>query len=360
MKIDFVISSLTGGGAERVLSILANSFAKRSNYQITIITLLNDTCAYDIDKSITRVTLTKNKKLIGHTLGSIINLTQYYKSKSNRPDFIISFMTLNSLIALLPAKLYNIKVMAQEHTHHEWDMEGRGFISRFTKKYIYRWASIVTVLTSYDLNFYKSRGINVMVLPNPCGFKALTKAPVKNQKVILAIGDLERYDVKGFDNLLMLIAPVLHQHKDWILKIAGSGDTGLAILKKLATENDISDKVEFTGFVNDIPALMSKSSIFVLSSRTEGLPMGLIEAMSQGMACIAYDCVTGPSDIITHEVDGLLIPNQDHSEMQKGIETLINHEELRAGLGTNALKASKKYEISEIINVYEELFKVLD
>lgn len=357
MKIDFIISSLQGGGAERVLSIIANNFAKKNGYKITLITLLNDASPYEFDNSIQRVSLTKNKKLLGHTLGSIISLSLYYKNRKNRPDIIISLMTLNNLIAILSGKLYGIKVMAQEHTNHHRNMEGRKYISLFTKKYVYKLADIVTVLTNYDIDYYRSNGVNVAVLPNPCSFKPVSKISIKKEKTILAIGTLDRYQIKGFDNLIQLIAPVLNKHKNWVLKIAGSGDQGLKVLRNLALQFKIDKQVEFVGFVNDIPKLIQDASIFVLSSRTEGLPMGLIEAMSQGIACIAFDCVTGPSDIISHNIDGILINNQDKLEMSKGIEDLMNNETKRFRLASNAIRNIKRYEITQVIELYEQIFK---
>jgi GalNAc-alpha-(1->4)-GalNAc-alpha-(1->3)-diNAcBac-PP-undecaprenol alpha-1,4-N-acetyl-D-galactosaminyltransferase len=283
-------------------------------------------------------------------------LLQYYREDKNRPDIIISFLTLTNFIAILVAKFYSIKIIAQEHTHHLRHMEGRKILTNITKKYIYRWADSVTVLTKFDVEYYKSYGIKVLVMPNPCSFGAITNYSSEREKVILAVGGLDRYHLKGFDNLIHLIAPVLNKYPDWQLKILGSGEHGLEYLKKLAKENNILDKIIFTGFVQNVSEVMKKSSIFVLSSRNEGLPMVLIEAMSQGMACIAYNCKTGPSDIIEDDINGLLIEDQNMSKMQNSLIEFIRNEALRKRLSIEGIKSLKKYNISEITKRYEVLF----
>src|SRR5690606_31234204 len=110
--------------------------------------------------------------------------------------------------------------------------------------------------------------------------------------------------------------PIFRDHKEWVLKVVGGGDKGLDYLNQLAVKYSIKNQIIFTGFRKDVNSIMRESEIFILSSRFEGLPMVLLEAMSQGMACIAYDCKTGPADIIEHGKNGLLINDQDIKAMQ--------------------------------------------
>jgi glycosyltransferase involved in cell wall biosynthesis len=196
-------------------------------------------------------------------------------------------------------------------------------------------------------------------MPNPCTFTPLINDSVNREKVILSIGNLNRYHHKGFDNLIKLSAPILKNNKDWVLKIIGGGDNGKEILSKLVVDHDIEEQVIFTGFRNDINKVMQESSIFILPSRFEGLPMVLLEAMSQGMACIAYDCKTGPADIIDHEENGLLIKDQDMPEMQDGLTLLLRDEELRRNLGQKAIKSLSKYSVENVGRLWEDLFKSL-
>lgn len=356
MKVDFIISSLGGGGAERVLALMVNSLAKNPKNKISVITLFESKEGYKLDPSINRVKLKKTKFIPSHTLRSIINLSRYYKDKSNRPDVIVSFVTLTNLITIVVAKLFSIKIIAQEHNSYLRYMKGRKRITDFTKKHVYKRANIITVLTSFDIEFYKKHGSNVYVMPNPCSFKSIVDNSHKREKVILAAGHLNRYHHKGFDNLILLMVPIFKENPNWKLKIAGSGDEGLKYLTKLAKENNLLNKIVFTGFINNISEVMHESSIFILPSRFEGLPMVLLEAMSQGTTCISYNCKTGPSDIIENNINGLLIEDQNISKMQNGLRELINNEELRYKLSNEGIKSLDKYHISEITKRYEDLF----
>ncbi|MEO5991188.1 MAG: glycosyltransferase family 4 protein [Ferruginibacter sp.] len=356
MKIDFIIGSLGGGGAERVFAIMVNSLAKNMTNEITVITLFQRKEEYIISPKIKRVKLKKTDFIPSHTLRSIINLSRHYKNKSNRPDIIVSFLTLNNLISIIVANFYSIKIIAQEHNSYLRFMKGRKRISYFTKKHIYKRADVVTVLTSFDIEFYTRHGVNVYVMPNPCTFQPIEENSHNREKTILAAGHLNRFDHKGFDNLIELIAPILKEYPDWRLKIAGSGDEGLKHLTKIAEENKILDKILFTGFIDNISDVMYQSSIFILSSRYEGLPMVLLEAMSQGMVCISYNCKTGPSDIIEHNKNGILIEDQNMEMMKKGLLELLKDEKLRYRLSREGIKSLDKYHISVITKRYEDLF----
>jgi len=356
MKIDFIISSLSGGGAERVLALMANSLAKNPKNKISVITLFESNNGYKLEPAINKVKLKRINFFPSHTLNSIINLSRYYKTKSNRPDIIVSFITLTNFIAIIVAKMYSIKIIAQEHNSYLRYMKGRKHISNFTKKYIYKKADVITVLTSFDVDFYEYFGANVYVMPNPCSFKPIADNSHNRKKTILAVGQLDRYNHKGLDNLIKLMVPIFQDFPDWQLKIAGSGNIGLKLLTELAEEHNILQKIVFTGFINNVSEVMHQSSIFILPSRYEGLPMVLLEAMSQGMACISYNCKTGPSDIIENNVNGLLIEDQNISEMQNGLRKLIIDKELRNRLSSKGITSLSKYDIRSVTQRYENLF----
>lgn len=356
MKLDFIISSLGGGGAERVLTLMVNSLAKNPNHEISVITLFNTKDNYELDSKINRVRLKHIKYVPSHTFRSIVSLSQYYKSKSNRPDIIISFITLTNLIAIIVAKFFSIRVIAQEHNSYLRHMKGRKRITKITKKHIYKLADVITVLTAFDIEFYQKHGVNVSVMPNPCSFNPITQNSHSRDKIILAVGNLDRYHHKGLDNLIKILPPIFKEYPNWKLKIAGAGNQGLIYLKKLADEHHISDKIIFTGFINNVSEVMYESSIFILPSRFEGLPMVLLEAMSQGMSCISYDCKTGPSDIIENNKNGLLIEDQNIDQMQNGLKKLLSDEKLRLRLSKESIKSLEKYNIKTITNQYEVMF----
>lgn len=243
MKIDFIISQLGGGGAERVLTLMVNSLAKNPKNKISVITLFEANEDYKLNPAINRIRLKQTNFIPSHTFRSIINLSRFYKNKSNRPDVIVSFVTLTNLIAIVVAKLFSIKIIAQEHNSYLRYMKGRKRTTNFTKKYVYKKADVVTILTEFDIDFYKKHGVNVYVMPNPCSFKPIVENSHKRENTILAVGHLNRYHHKGLDNLIELIVPIFKEHPNWNLKIAGSGDEGLKYLTQLAEKNNILEKL---------------------------------------------------------------------------------------------------------------------
>ena len=353
MKIDFIIGSLTGGGAERVLVLLGNYFAE-NGHTVRIITFY-DGDAYELDSRISRVRL-HDGKIKNHKIRSLINLFGFYKKKSNRPNVIISFITQTNLISIIIAKIYGINIIVSEHNSYLRAQHPKN-LTNFTRTFLYPLANYLTVLTSFDIDYYKKKKVNVVVMPNPCSFTPIVEHNKTKDKTILAIGNLDRYHHKGFDNLLSLVAPVLKNHKDWTLKIIGGGEKGLKFLTKLVNQHNIQNQVIFTGFRKDVNQIMERSEVFILSSRYEGLPMVLLEAMSQGMACIAYDCKTGPADIIENDINGLLIEDQNIEAMQKGLEKLICNEKLRFNLSCNATKTIDKFSLENIGQQWVQLFQ---
>ncbi|WP_138434048.1 glycosyltransferase family 4 protein [Winogradskyella algicola] len=349
MKIDFLVNSLVPGGAERVLVLLANFF-KKQGHDVTIITF-NEPEIWKPDPEITRARL-HDGKIKNHMVRSLVNLTKYYSKKKNRPDVLISFMIQTNLIGILVSKLYRIKVIASEHNNH---LKETDRIGRMTRKYFYRLANKLTVLTHFDKIHYDKLGVDTYVMPNPCTFDIYEEEVRKREKIILAVGALNRYHHKGFDNLIKLIAPILKKHKDWKLKLVGGGTKGTNFLKALVDEHNIQDKVIFTGFSTEVSDIMKKSDIYIMTSRWEGLPMVLIEAMSQGLVCISYDCKTGPSEIIENETNGILVEDQNIEEMSLKLEELINNPDKRNKLAKAATESLDRYDISSIYDRYMKI-----
>ena len=201
MRIDFILSSLIGGGAERVLVILANFFAQKS-YKVRIITF-NDGEAYTLDSNITRIKL-HNGKIKNHKIRSLKNLYGFYKNRNNRPDVVISFITQTNFISIIIAKIFRIKIIVSEHNSYLQAQQPK-VLTNFTRTFLYPFANYLTVLTKFDIDYYKRKKVKVVVMPNPCSFQSLRKSKLKRQKTILAIGNLDRYHHKGFDNLIKLI-----------------------------------------------------------------------------------------------------------------------------------------------------------
>ena len=126
------------------------------------------------------------------------------------------------------------------------------------------------------------------------------------------------------------------------------------MVKKFYLEN----QVDFLGWTNEIDAVLQTQSIYVLSSRREGFPCSLIEAMSQGCACVAYDCKTGPNEIITDGKSGLLARDGDVDDLAEKLRLLIEDEKLRQKLSENAVEEVKRFDKELIMKQWDELIRL--
>jgi len=353
MKIDLIIGSLQSGGAERVVSKIGEYLANH-NYQVRIITFRKED-AYSLDEKIERLRFHKNLLLFNYTLvRAFFHLLHFYRKEENRPDIINSHIDVMGLTTIPIAKLYKIKVIASEHMNHHSNK--KTFPRLLLWDFWYKYADAITILTKFDLEYFSKRNKNVVVIPNPSSFLPIPKNNTNRENVVLAIGSLDRFHHKGFDNLLDIIHIIKSELNDWKFVVVGEGETGKDFLKEKIKHLDIEKYVIFTGFRNDIDELLRKSSIFILPSRFEGLPMALIEATSQGIACISYDCISGPSDILVHNETGLLIENQNKVQMAENLKKLLQNKALRVRLGDNAIESSKIFSLNKVGEKWEKLF----
>ena len=215
-------------------------------------------------------------------------------------------------------------------------------------------ASCVVTLTHEDKEFWKSYAKRIEVIPN-----ILTIMPKKvtdySSKRIIAAG---RYvHQKGFDLLLEAWHLINKDANDWHLYIFGNENR--KPYQRIVDKYGMNDNTHLMGATKDISEEFSKSSIFVLSSRFEGFGLVLAEAMSCGLPCVSFDCPYGPRDIITDGEDGILVENGNIEALSKAIEQLIADENLRQSMGEKAIINVARFDSSNIMNRWEELFSSL-
>jgi glycosyltransferase involved in cell wall biosynthesis len=202
------------------------------------------------------------------------------------------------------------------------------------------------VLTDQDMDTY--RGIvdgqaRLARIPNTVRAMAGPKADLSS-KTVLAAG---RYTPqKGFDLLIPAWAKVAEAHPDWKLRICGQGPQ-LDDLERMAAELGVQDSVTMPG-PQDMAIEMAQSSIFVLSSRFEGFPLILLEAMGKAMAVVSFDCPTGPSDIVDDHRNGIIVPPKDIDALAAGIIEMISDEELRRRCAAAASETARDYMMEAI------------
>ena len=242
----------------------------------------------------------------------------------------------------------------------------RYFNKRFLPSFINRWVTNkwqgdlikqlarldkFVILTEEDASRWNTLS-NKAVIPNP-----LTKYPdvLSNldNKVAISVG---RYDpVKGFDMLIDAWSIVAKKHPDWKLKIVGPGER--EPYQDQVRRLDLEQFVSCNEATNHVYEEMASSSLYVLSSRSEGFGLVLIEAMAVGLPCVAFSCSAGPRSIVTNQNDGLLVEKDNVQKLAEGICFMIEHDEERKQYAVQAKIHSESYRVENIMQEWIALFK---
>lgn len=358
MNILIITPRLCYGGAERVSVLLANSLAERGHY-VTILSNLFEPISYELNRKVVIVNMvtTNSNKLIKWLSG--IGTTRRVL-KEIRPDVIIGVMSTCSLIAKIAGWKLNIPIVATEHDAFERPSSAPfTYYTWFCKFVLNKLYKYITVLTTPDKEVIRNRFRNVYVMPNPLSFRPVKVFPSK-EKVILAVGRLEDWHYKGFDILIKSWGKIASKYPDWKLFIAGKGNQKQErFLLKMIDELGLKQQARLIGFHEDIEKMLKTTSIFVLSSRYEGFGLVLIEAMSQGCACIAADYKGRQREIFGSANAGIVIEPDNIEAMSGAIETLIINEHKRESLSKNAIERSKYYQTTNIASLWEKLLELI-
>lgn len=373
MKIVFCINNIYSlGGGQRVLSQRVNYFVKNTKYKIYIITTdqKQKSCFYFFDPSIKIIDLEINYREDKNNFFLLRKLKVIYKRKKHlsrlnklineiNPDVIAAHGTEEKWI--IPELKYKCKKILERHIEKKAVLKEANNFFRKIKGYltIYREEMLIKkydefiILTEEDREQWNKPKIKV--IPNSLTFYPSEVSKCENKKII-SVGRLE-YE-KGYDILIEVWKEVFEKHKDWILEIYGEGSLRKELeekIEKLGLENSLLLK----GTVSNIQEKYLESSIYVMTSRYEGLPMVLIEAMACGLPLVSFDCPCGPKDVITDKEDGYICKFGNIEEMAKKICDLIENEEKRKKFGKKARENSLRYEESKIMNQWKNLFENL-
>jgi len=349
MKIVFIISSLGSGGAERVLTTLANYFSQ--NHEVIILTLSNEDSFYPLNKNVKHIKLNlmKDSKSIFETTFNTVKRIFVLKKvlKKLKTDINISFMTHTNILAIISSKLNGQKIIISERIAYDFY---NSKLINIMKKIFYPLSSFLIVQTNADKKHYNYMK-NVEVIYNPLSISGNVLDLSNKENIILAVGRLDKQ--KGFDNLIKAYSMV---KTDWKLFIAGAGEERKN-LEHLINKLNLKDKVFLIGNQKNIFKWYNKASIFVLSSKKEGFPNVLIEAMACGCAVVSFDCPYGPNEIIENNVNGILVENQNIEKLSFAIQKLIDDKKLREKLSKEALKVENKYTLEKIAYKWEKIVK---
>ena len=359
------------GGIGRVLSDRINYLIEKEDYEIYIIVmnqegkelfyLLNDKVkVIDLE-----IPLMKKSNFIIDYIKNIFR-RKIYKEKiekiieKEKPDILVSLGDSETAFLHKIKVDSNIKRIREYHFNKNFRFlkESLSFIDKLRAYRMKRieennlkYYNQTIVLTNEDKKNWNDERIKV--IPNPLPFYPEEFSKCENKKII-SVGRLS-YE-KGYDILIDVWNIISKKYPDWILEIYGEGSERENLQNKI-NKLGLEKSFLLKGATKDIQDKYLESSIYVMSSRYEGMPMVLLEAMACGLPAVSFDCPCGPKDIIKNNEDGFIVKFGNIEQMAEKIEELIIDEEKRKLFGKNARKNVQRFSQDKIMNQWKELYE---
>ena len=341
MHIAFLIRALQSGGAERATVSLAGAMASRG-YTVSIVTLLGADSFYTIPGGVRVVYLHHDAR--DSTVRRMLHLRKAVRRI--RPDVLIGMSPFMNAYAVFCTCGTRIAAVGTERANP--------FVLYADRKTTLLRRTAALLCRGFVCQTERARSFfpaavqrKAAVIPNAV-FNPLiaeTAVPPERDKTVTALGRLDHN--KGFDLLLRAFAAVNKDEPQYTLTIYGEGECR-AELEALASHLGIADAVSMPGAVPDAILPISRSSVFVLSSRSEGMPNALIEALAAGVPCVAADCDMGPAELIRDGENGLLVPTEDAGAIAEAVLRILRDPALSAKLSENALQLRDTLHIDRI------------
>lgn len=354
-SIAFVIATLEGGGAARVMLNMASYWA-RAGHRVTIYSFEDGSSPsfYPVheDVEIVYLNLLKQSESLLDSLKNNWDRIMLIRREvlSCSPDVVISFIDTANVRLLLSMLGAGVKVIVSERIDPSYEDIGRLWST--LRMVAYPLASSVVVQTRAAKNYFSGWPLRSLeVIPNmvrpPVSFAPNRRG---EQKRVVAVGRL--YEQKGYGLLLNSFARVAEEFPDWTLSIAGHGPQK-EVLEKMVSTFGLTDRVLLLGHVKDIGGLLESADVYVLSSDYEGFPNSLCEAMASGLASVSTDCPSGPADIIRDGINGLLVPCGDTEALSEALKSLMGDADLRSRLGNEARTLKDTYSEEKVMGMWE-------
>ncbi len=355
MKILYIIPNINNeGGVARVLSIKANYLEDKFGYEIAILTQNNGNSStfYEF-----------NKKIEFHDMILKGNIFQFFNSYRKNLNQKIKQINPNIILVCDNGlKAYTIPFISKFKIPIVFECHGSRFVEEYKSRDLfsnlkYRFKNLVAskfdkfiALSDESLKEWNVK--QARIIPNPLWFETNIVSELRNKKAIIVAR--HSYE-KGLDRVVTIWGKIIEKHPDWQLEIYGKSSENQEI-EKLVRNLNLEKKVPLFEPIKNIQEKYLDASLYLMTSRTEGFGMVLIEAMALGLPCIAYDCPVGPRTIINNNENGFLIENGNEGAFIEKINLLIENENLRIEMGKNAKISSEKYNLDLIMKSWNTLF----
>jgi N-acetylglucosaminyldiphosphoundecaprenol N-acetyl-beta-D-mannosaminyltransferase len=374
-KVSILALHLGYGGIEKSIVSLANSLCTKYKVEIAATYKLYEKSAFELDKRVKVIYLSDvvpNKEELKKAVKSL-NPIKFFcegafasKVLYLRKKTMIQYISnCNSDVIISTRDIFNYWVcgyakdgvlkIGWEHNHFHDNYKYADNIYRSARKLDY------LVLVSRELQLFYSKKMRnsscmCIFIPNSIDKLPDVKAPLEEKRLV-SVGRLS--PEKGFIDLLKVYRKI--KHKNWFLDIIGDGSERES-LEKYIKKYHLEDRVKLHGFrsKNYIDKILHKSSIYLMTSHTESFGIVLIEAMSHGIPCIAFDSAEGARELIVSGENGFLIKNRNFEAMAKKTDDLIAHQSIRKKLGVNARNSVRKYTSDKILDEWITLIEESD
>jgi glycosyltransferase involved in cell wall biosynthesis len=354
MRLILAIASLEGGGAERVLSIMANHWAARG-WDITVLTVAGEEGDfYQLDERVQRRALnlaSESPNVFGAVYNNSGRVRAMRKAvESIAADAVISFVDRTNVLALAATSRLDVPVIVSERIDIMKHPLGRPW--RWLRHRLYPKAAAIVVQTeTVKSKLPASWQRRSYVIPNPVGEldSGAAEMEVPPAPYVLAVGRLNRQ--KGFDILLDAFARMHAEQPQWHLLILGEGVERNRLETQVA-KLGLDAHVSMPG-MRKPKVFVEKADMFVLASRYEGFPNALLENMASGVACVSTNCPSGPADIIEDGHNGVLVEPDDARALADAMVALARDPEKRKRIGEAARAVKDRFSTESIMTQWE-------
>ena len=360
MNILCIIPTLGHGGAQRVLVELADHLTSSTRYQVSFLIFRGNENEEYFYKPGDNIPV----NCINSVQGNSISWLALFQTpnrlrrqiKAIAPDVIISFQDVANFPTLLATLGLNPKVIISERldpTHHP-----AAKIRQLARSIFYPLADSIVVQTNHIAKQMPKRTLEkVSVIPNPAPKVSISAAPhlpSENGFRAIAAGRLE--DQKNFFFLIDAIAHAQPHLTDWHIDIYGEGSQRKSLLKRIESLS-LNNLITIHKASEDLGAEMRQSHLYLLTSKYEGFPNVLLEAIAYGLPCIANRGVSGVDELIQHNINGIALAVNQNTPDQFGDELakLANDATLRESMGRNGKKIAETYRREALYNHWEDL-----
>lgn len=352
MKISFIIGTMSGGGAERVISVLANWFSKKG-YDTSVIAIIEDNISYELDPNIKYYANQFNNF---KRLKRVANRYSFTKRtlRDIQPDVVISFTTEINIYALIASLGLKSKVIISERNDPFRDPPSK--ITRSIRNVVYG-LSDKYVFQTPDAKEYFSKKIQgkSVIIANPLKEKLPNRYEGIRKKEFVTVARLSKQK-----NLKMLIDAyeMIHsEYDDYKLRIYGEGPLRKEIEEYLI-QKKLTEVVFLMGFEKEVHNKIIDARAFILSSDYEGISNAMLESLAIGLPTLCTDCPAGGAKMfIQHKVNGLLVPVGDVKKLYYAMKDIVENTELVETLSKNSILIKDELSVEKICLRWEEVIK---